>query len=70
MNDPEPVSVGYVRRYFRDSADGKPLYFEKWSAIGPKFTTDPAKAARFPDAQVAEVAASSCLAPMRTELAP
>jgi len=60
----------YVRRYFRDSPDGQPLYFEKWAAIGPKFTTDLGKAARFPDAQVAEIAASSCLAPMRTEPLP
>ena len=66
----KPMSGRFVRRYFRDSADGKPLYFEKWVGLGPKFTDDLTKAARFDSRQVAEIAASSWEAPMRTEEAP
>jgi hypothetical protein len=58
----------YVRCYYREH-EGAPLYFEAWVAIGPKFTADPSKAARFATAEDAN-AVSFWLAPMRTEVLP
>jgi len=59
----------YARRYFKNAGNGRPLWFWRWTGIGPAFTPKSAEAAIFGTRQEAD-RVCFWLAPMRTVRAP
>ena len=63
--------MDFALRYFK-KLNGKPAWFETMTGVGPAFTTDPNKAARFPSrgAALASPAATFAMAPVDVVEAP
>ena len=63
--------MDFALRYFK-KLNGKPAWFEEMTGIGPAFTSDPNKAARFAskDAALASPAARFAMAPVDVVEAP
>jgi len=55
----------WARRYFQDSADGRPQYLSRWTPYEVRFTADPAKALAFESREEADLR-KTCGHVMRT----